>query len=701
MKRNNVKQITIRLTADEYAHVKQLSKDSGLKMEPAIRRLIMGVNLRPRPPDELPELLRQLSGIGTNINQIAKVANASGYVRKEDIQSIMEMQAALWRAVKRGYAGQRYRRGGGVMIRLFQRLLLFSGLQKKRLIRSFLAYLVSSFFEMIPIMAILTVLTGILKQLSGDVMPESTIWISLGIMIVSIVGRIVFVNLSANARTLGSFAFGSEKRMEIGERLKKAPMGYFNENRLGDITAAVTTTLGDLEQQSVTIMENVAGGFIHAIVIGVWLMIYEWRIGLISLAGLAVALIVYSFIGKVGRKYAPRRQAAQAGLVTAVLEYVQGMGVVKAFGLAERTGKAVDAAIEESKEANIVLEKAFSKMTALYQTVFKLARAAILVFAPYLLAGGSITPEKCLLLLVSSFMIYAAVEVAGSMSSIARAVEASLDRLDNIMDIPSLDENGADLVPENFNIEVKNMSFGYEEKEVLHQISLSVPQGSSCAIVGPSGAGKTTLVGLIARFWDVKEGQITLGGRDVREYTSGSLLKNFAIVFQNVYLFEDTVENNIRFGRPDASEDEIIAVAKKACCHDFIMTLPDGYQTKIGEGGSSLSGGEKQRISIARAILKDAPIVILDEATASVDPEKEQELQKAIRELTKGKTILMIAHRLSTVRTADQIIVLENGRIVQRGNHKELMREDGLYRRFVGMRSQAIGWTLKGGKAHG
>lgn len=247
------------------------------------------------------------------------------------------------------------------MIRLFQRLLLFSGLQKKRLIRSFLAYLVSSFFEMIPIMAILTVLTGILKQLSGDVMPESTIWISLGIMIVSIVGRIVFVNLSANARTLGSFAFGSEKRMEIGERLKRAPMGYFNENRLGDITAAVTTTLGDLEQQSVTIMENVAGGFIHAIVIGVWLMIYEWRIGLFSLAGLAVALIVYSLIGKVGRKYAPRRQAAQAGLVTAVLEYVQGLGVVKAFGLAERTGKAVDAAIEESKEANIVLEKAFSK----------------------------------------------------------------------------------------------------------------------------------------------------------------------------------------------------------------------------------------------------------------------------------------------------------------------------------------------------
>ena len=580
------------------------------------------------------------------------------------------------------------------MIRLFQRLLLFSGLQKKRLIRSFLAYLVSSFFEMIPIMAILTVLTGILKQLSGDVMPESTIWISLGIMIVSIVGRIVFVNLSANARTLGSFAFGSEKRMEIGERLKRAPMGYFNENRLGDITAAVTTTLGDLEQQSVTIMENVAGGFIHAIVIGIWLMIYEWRIGLISLAGLAAALIVYSFIGKVGRKYAPRRQAAQAGLVTAVLEYVQGMGVVKAFGLAERTGKAVDAAIEESKEANIVLEKAFSKMTALYQTVFKLARAAILVFAPYLLAGGSITPEKCLLLLVSSFMIYAAVEVAGSMSSIARAVEASLDRLDNIMDIPSLDENGADLVPENFNIEVKNMSFGYGEKEVLHQISLSVPQGSSCAIVGPSGAGKTTLVGLIARFWDVKEGQITLGGRDVREYTLESLMEQVSMVFQRVYLFADTVENNIKFGCPDATHEQVVEVAKKACCHDFISALPDGYNTVIGEGGATLSGGEKQRISIARCLLKDAPIVIFDEATANVDPENEDQLQKAMEALTREKTVLMIAHRLKTVRGADQILVLDQGSVVQKGTHDELIQQAGIYRDFVSERTESSRWTL-------
>ena len=579
------------------------------------------------------------------------------------------------------------------MIRLFQRLLLFSGLQKKRLIRSFLAYLVSSFFEMIPIMAILTVLTGILKQLSGDVMPESTIWISLGIMIVSIAGRIVFVDLSANARTLGSFAFGSEKRMEIGERLKRAPMGYCNENRLGDITAAVTTTLGDLEQQSVTIMENVAGGFIHAIVISVWLMIYEWRIGLISLAGLAVALIVYSLIGKVGRKHAPRRQAAQAGLVTAVLEYVQGMGVVKAFGLAERTGKAVDTAIEESKEANIALEKAFSKMTALYQTVFKLARAAILVFAPYLLAGGSITPEKCLLLLVSSFMIYAAVEVAGSMSSVARAVEASLDRLDNIMDIPSLDENGADLVPENFNIEVKNMSFGYGEKEVLHQISLSVPQGSSCAIVGPSGSGKTTLVGLIARFWDVKEGQITLGGRDVREYDLRALRDAVGIVLQKNVLFSGTVRENLRWGKPDASDEELWAACRAACAAEFLERMPKGLDTDLGQGGVNVSGGQKQRLCIARTLLKRPKILIFDDSTSAVDTATEGKIRTALAEL-RDVTKLIIAQRITSVMHTDQIVILEDGRVHAVGTHESLLAGDPIYQEIYASQ-------MKGGEDHG
>lgn len=582
------------------------------------------------------------------------------------------------------------------MIQMFKRLLDFSGTERKRLILSFIFHMYNSVFEMLPIMAVLTVLNGILLSLSNGYMPVKTIWAALGIMLLSISGRILFTNFSAVKRTLGSFSMCSKWRMELGEKLKRVPMGYFNEHRLGDITAAVTTTLGDLETNAVTVMEAVAGGFIHAVVIGIWLLFYEWKIGVLMFIGLFLSLCVYAKTQKAGMKYSPRRQAAQAGLVTGILEYIQGMSVVKAFGLADRSDKSVDAAINESAEANIALEKVFSGLAAVFQMIFKFARFAILVAASYLLMNGEITPEKCLLLIVASFMIYTTVELAGSTAAVARVVDASLDRLETISDMPLLDENGTDLIPKAYDIIVSSISFAYDEKEILHDVSFSVPQGTSCAIVGPSGSGKTTLCSLIARFWDVKSGEILLGGVNVKDYTCDSLLKNFSIVFQRVYLFEDTIENNILFGKPQATKEEMITAAKKACCHDFISALPDGYQTKIGEGGATLSGGEKQRISIARAILKDAPVVILDEATASVDPENERELQQAISELTKNKTLLMIAHRLNTVREADQILVLENGQIVQRGKHQELIQQEGLYRRFVEIRGNAIGWKLGG-----
>ncbi len=581
------------------------------------------------------------------------------------------------------------------MIQLIKRLLDFSGKQRKNLIASFVFSLLDSIFEMLPILAILTVLSGLLFAAEGGGMPVSSVWVSFVVMAVSIVGRILFNNLSCTRRTLSSFSMCSEKRLEIGEHMKHVPMGYFNENRLGEIVAAVTTTLGDIESNAVMVLEKVAGGFIHALVIGVWLLFYEWHIGLLMFAGLAVSMLVYGGIQKAGKRLSPRRQAAQANLVTGFLEYIQGMGVVKAFGLGEMSGKAVNKAIKESADANSILEGTFSLLIGVYQTIFKLAKSAILVVAPYLLLGGEITPVKCLLLLVSSFMIYSSVELVGSMASVARVIDASLDRMNTVMDTPVLDEHGTDIQLEHYDIKLDHVSFAYGQENVLQNVSLTIPEKTTCAIVGPSGSGKTTLVSLVARFWDVQKGNIYVGGRDVKEFTCDSLLKNFSIVFQNVYLFEDTIENNIKFGRADATHEMVVEAAKKACCHDFIMALPEGYNTLVGEGGASLSGGERQRISIARAILKDAPIIILDEATASVDPENERELQRAITELTKNKTILMIAHRLSTVRNADQIVVLDKGEIVQRGTHRELMQEQGLYRRFIQMREAAIGWSLK------
>lgn len=583
------------------------------------------------------------------------------------------------------------------MIHLIKRLLDFSGKERPKLIASFLFSLLDSVFEMLPIMAILTVLSAILSAVEEGNSPKGTIGVSLAIMIVSIAGRILFNNLSCTKRTLGSFSMCSQKRLEIGEHMKRVPMGYFSENRPGEIAATVTTTLGDIESNAVTVLEKVAGGFIHAAVIGIWLLFYEWHIGLLMFAGLVVSMLVYALIQKAGKRLSPRRQAAQAGLVTGILEYIQGMGVVKAFGLGETSGKTVNKAIEESAAANIILESSFSTLTGFYQTIFKLAKAAILVIAPYLLIGGEITPVKCLLLLVASFMIYSSVELVGSMASVARVIEASLDRLDIVMNSRILDEQGKEIHLEHYDVELEKVSFGYGNEDVLHEVSMKIPEKTTCAIVGPSGSGKTTLVSLVARFWDVHEGKICVGGHDVKEFTCDNLLKNFSIVFQNVYLFEDTIENNIKFGKPEADYADVVKAAKKACCHDFIMALPQGYQTRVGEGGASLSGGERQRISIARAILKDAPIIILDEATASVDPENEQELQQAITELTKNKTILMIAHRLSTVRNADQIIVLDKGKILQQGTHAELMEQEGLYRRFVSIREQAIGWSLQGG----
>ncbi|MFV0362442.1 MAG: ABC transporter ATP-binding protein [Suipraeoptans sp.] len=583
------------------------------------------------------------------------------------------------------------------MLKLIKRLLAFSGENRKDFLLSFAASLLHAMFEAIPAMAVLNVLISIIGTLNGTrEMTIADIWIPFGIMLVSVIGKIITEDISSKKRTLGSFSMCAQKRLEIGEMLKRVPMGYFNQNRLGDITATVTTTLGDIETNAVSVLSKVAGGLIYSVVIITWLFIYEWHIGLISLIGLLIALLVYGLLQRVSKRLSPQRQNAQVGLVTAFLEYIQGMAVVKAFGLGDQSGRAVDKAIDESCAANTKLESVFSSLIGVYQSVFKFTASAVLVVAPALVLNTEITLENGLLLVIASFMIYSQMEIFGSASSLGRVIEASLDKMDFLWNTPLLDENGQDIQPGSFDIKMDSVSFSYGKVQTLKNISFNIPQKTTTAIVGPSGSGKTTLCNLIARFWDVQKGQVLVGGVDVREYTCDSLLRNFSMVFQNVYLFEDTIANNIRFGKPGASMDQVIEAAKKAQSHDFISSLPDGYNTLVGEGGSSLSGGEKQRISIARAILKDAPIVILDEATASVDPENEAALQSAIEVLTRNKTRIMIAHRLSTVRSADQILVLDKGEIVQRGTHAELSGQEGVYKRFISIREEAISWTFAG-----
>ena len=520
------------------------------------------------------------------------------------------------------------------------------------------------------------------------------IWPVIGVMVVSVVGRAACSYWSTNAETETGYFMVAEKRIHIGDRLRYIPMGYFNDNSLGNITAVVTTTLSDVENNAARCLVSVIGGFLNTLGLCLGLTVADWRLGLLAIAGILAYLGVTELSQRAMLKTGPARQHAQMNLVEAVLEYIQGMSVVKSYGLDKDSGQAVQRTVDESCDKALSLEKSVVPWMGLRQVVVRVFSVAIAVCALAFYSGGTLSLARCLLMLVASFMLYAELESAGNMADNLQMLGASMDKANSIDDTPVMDIDGAELTPADTSVEFQDVSFAYGDRTILDHVSLTVPSGSITAVVGPSGGGKTTLCNLIARFWDVQSGKITVGGYDVREYKLDSLMKNISMVFQSVYLFNDTVENNIKFGRPDATHEQVVAAARAACCHDFIMALPDGYDTVLGEGGGSLSGGEKQRISIARAMLKDAPIVILDEATASVDPENEAELQAAISALTKGKTLIMIAHRLNTVRNANQILVLSGGHIVQRGTHQELMAQGGLYADFVGVRQEALRWKL-------
>ena len=520
------------------------------------------------------------------------------------------------------------------------------------------------------------------------------IWPVIGVMVVSVVGRAACSYWSTNAETETGYFMVAEKRIHIGDRLRYIPMGYFNDNSLGNITAVVTTTLSDVENNAARCLVSVIGGFLNTLGLCLGLTVADWRLGLLAIAGILAYLGVTELSQRAMLKTGPARQHAQMNLVEAVLEYIQGMSGVKSYGLDKDSGQAVQRTVDESCDKALSLEKSVVPWMGLRQVVVRVFSVAIAVCALAFYSGGTLSLARCLLMLVASFMLYAELESAGNMADNLQMLGASMDKANSIDDTPVMDIDGAELTPADTSVEFQDVSFAYGDRTILDHVSLTVPSGSITAVVGPSGGGKTTLCNLIARFWDVQSGKITVGGYDVREYKLDSLMKNISMVFQSVYLFNDTVENNIKFGRPDATHEQVVAAARAACCHDFIMALPDGYDTVLGEGGGSLSGGEKQRISIARAMLKDAPIVILDEATASVDPENEAELQAAISALTRGKTLIMIAHRLNTVRNADQILVLSGGHIVQRGTHQELMAQGGLYADFVGVRQEALRWKL-------
>ena len=530
-----------------------------------------------------------------------------------------------------------------------------------------------------------------------DALGPDVIWQCLALLLVSVAGQYAMqyaIDITMDARGFDIFR---DLRLRVGDRLKGAAMGYFSEQRLGAITTTLTTTLHQLEEFMTICLTGLSGGLATAAIMGIGFLLMAPPVAAITFAGIVAGLFVLRMLLRRSGAVTKRVLKAQEAMSDAVMEYARGMAVLRSFGTPADALAAAERSFEEKRAADYAQEAAAQGLLKLYALVFNLASCGVLFAACALCLTGALSLPWALTLLVASFMIYGELIAANNGAFLSKKIGNELDRVDEVCDIPKQDSTDEPLAMAGYDVEFDHVSFGYGDgREVIRDVSLRIPEGSSCAIVGPSGSGKTTLVNLIARFWDVDAGRISIGGADVRAGTAESLLARISMVFQDVYLFNDTIESNIRFGVPEATHEQVVAAAEAARCHGFISVLPQGYDTVLEEGGASLSGGERQRISIARAILKDAPIVILDEATSSVDPENEHDLIAALSRLTAGKTVISIAHRLNTVATADQILVLDAGCIVQRGRHGQLMEEEGLYRSFIELRRAAAGWTIGG-----
>ena len=576
------------------------------------------------------------------------------------------------------------------MIETFKKIWQFAGDEKKNINQSVWISFLSAILQMFQVGAIYLVIRALTEGAQGG----RTAWLALLFELISIFGGAVTASFSKMHQTHEGYFMAADRRIAIADRMKSVPMGFFSANSLGQVSGVCTTVVGSIESMVPMVLVNILSGLITTAVFTLLLLLWNWRIGLIALAGIAVYLLVVSAMEKKSAAIAQDSQKSQTALTEAVLETVQGMSVVKSFNLTGKGDKKLQDALEYHRRSNLQVEHVMTPYTAAQEAVLQIASVAMMAAAVALWIGGSLTLPDALMAVVVSFLVFSQVKLFGMGVSMLRLAGAAIDRTVETEQMPRLDEKGKAVSPQRHDIVFDHVNFSYEAKPILRDVSVTLPDKTTTAIVGPSGSGKTTFCNLVARFWDVDSGSVRIGGTDVRDYTLASLMDQISMVFQNVYLFADTIENNIKFGCPEATHAQVVEAARKACCDDFISALPEDYDTAIGEGGASLSGGEKQRISIARAMLKDAPIIILDEATANVDPENEDRLQKAIEALTHEKTVLMIAHRLKTVRGADQILVLDGGRIVQQGRHEELIAQSGIYADFVGGRKETAGWKL-------
>lgn len=576
------------------------------------------------------------------------------------------------------------------MLNVFKKIWSFSKEEQANIKKSILAGFFHAVFNALEFGAIYYMLVNIFSK----TLDYKSIFVCLGILVISLVGKIMTQKISQMAQTHAGYFMAAHKRIEIGEKIKRVPMGFFSSFSLGRLTTIATSSLSQAEMWVPMLLVLVLGGVLNTLVFVLGTLIFNVKVGLVAVAGVIVFFIVTSVMEKKSSANADKMTETQTRLTKEVLATLQGMQVIKSYNLGGENNRALRKSIKDTSRTLLDLEKSVAPYTVIQRIVMGITTVAMVYVSLNLNLSGELPLAETILMIMASFIIFEGLIGAGSNMAILRACENAIDSVGFIDSMPDMKEGSITEPIKNHNIVFKDVSFSYDDRPILKDVSAEIKENTMTAIVGPPGSGKTTFCNLIARFWDVNSGEILIGGKNIKDYKIENLMNSISMVFQDVYLFEDTIENNIKFGKQNASHEEVVQAAKKARCHEFIEALPEGYNTLIGEGGASLSGGEKQRISIARAMLKDADIIIFDEATANVDPENEDKLKEAIESLTKNKTVIMIAHRLKTIRNADQILVLKDGEIVERGSHEELIKNNGLYSDLINAKAKAESWKL-------
>lgn len=582
------------------------------------------------------------------------------------------------------------------MIKLMKRILAVSGKYKRRIQLAFVFSFLKSLLAKAPILLAFLALAGFYQ---GTLAAIDCLWCGIA-MVACVLLQVLFHHIADRLQSAAGFMVFSDMRMELGAHLRRMPMGYFTEGNIGKISSVLSSDMVFIEENCMTVLADMISYIFAEAIMVIFLLFFNIWIGLAALAVIGIILLIAKGMKKEALQDSKDRQEQNENLTEAVLDFVEGIGIIKTYNLLGEKSKELTENFEKSCETSIRFEENHSPYQLWMNIVYGLGVAAIVALSFFLHSQAllGVTFLVGIMLFVSD--LFGPIKALYTQATRLTVMNSCMDRIEEVFGEKELPDNGKSSIPKNSKapeVEFQNVRFAYGEKEVLHNISFTLPQHTMTALVGPSGGGKSTVANLLARFWDAGSGKVLVRGKDVREITLADLMNHISMVFQRVYLFQDTIYNNIAMGRPDATQEEVVEAAKKARCYDFIMALPQGFDTVIGEGGESLSGGERQRISIARCILKDAPIVILDEATASVDADNESYIQQAISELCKGKTLLIIAHRLNTIQNADQILVIAKGQIVQSGTHKELMETGGLYRDFVTVRQKSRGWNRRAG----